>query len=93
MIGFLKEQYHKSLLSFCAKYASIIKVRSLTNKIILKQQKRHKFAISERWFLEIFLLVTLPNGKTSARRFLVLYHYSSVATTVVNNFRDQYGAF
>ena len=80
----------RGLLDFCAGFATIIKVHSLTNSHKFNQPRSqsnssYRFvekpwknsakneveiqSVSEKWFLVIFLQVTMSNLKTSPRRY------------------------
>ena len=74
-----------------------MKVHSLITKITLKEQKKTLKSISKRSIIFSDFcpnnIVKLENVGPTFSSFRPLLSYLSVATTVVNNFRDLYGAF
>ena len=91
----------RGLLSFCVNYARITKVYSLINKITLNFKKGINSLSKMRTnhnqcFFGDFLpsnIVKLENVGPTFSSFRPLLSYLSVATPVLNNFRDQYRTF
>ena len=76
----------RGLFSFCANFAIIIEVHLLINKVTLKRQMGINSICKRPIIFSDFLQVTLSNLKVLTRRYQV--SYSSVATTIENNFCD-----